>query len=158
MDSKKLVAGQQKKEAEEKLKNLTRSLVGGGVYVGAIISADQYDEEFVDVLLCAMRHGLDRKGAAGAIGVSWKTFQKWVADHPKFAEAAEVGDTLCQTFWQMKGINNLTYSPTGRQINSKIYQMFMQSNCGWGEQKEEAKKQMRVLAFELNEKPTHLNE
>lgn len=159
MDSKELVVGQQKKIAEDKLNDLSAIFSGTeGAYVGGIVPTEKYDDQFCEVLLTAMRHGLDRKGAAGAIGISYETFEIWEKRHPKFAEAAKVGDSLCQTFWQLQGIKNLTYSPTGRQINSKLYQLFMQSICGWGEQKEEAKKQMRVLAFELNSQPTHLDE
>ena len=154
----KLVSGQQKKQVEAKLKDLHSTFLSGpsGAYVGEIIPADQYDDKFCDVLLTAMRHGLDRKGAAGAIGISFETFKKWVADHPSFRAAAEVGDAQCQLFWQTQGIKNLTYSPTGRQMNSKIYQLFMQANCGWSDAaKEEAKKKVRVLAFELNQEPDH---
>ena len=146
---------------EDKLKDLHASFDGTiGAYVGGIVPADQYDDSFCEVLLTAMRHGLDRKGAAGAIGISYKTFERWLADYPKFAEAAEVGDTLCQTFWQMQGIKNLTFSPTGRQINSKLYQLFMQNLCGWGDQKSEDKSKARgVLAFTLTaEPPAHVKD
>ena len=150
----KLVEGQQKKQVEDKLRGIHAQFDDvSGVYVGDIISADQYDKEFCQVLLTAMRHGLDRKGAAGAIGISYETFELWVKNYPEFAEAAKVGDSLSQLFWQKQGIKNLTYSPTGKQINSKLYTLFMQSRFGWGEQKEESKKQLRVLAFELNQKP-----
>ena len=150
----KLVEGQQKKQLEEKLTDLRANFDGAEcIYSSSIISADQYHKDFCEVLLSAMRHGLDRKGAAGAIGISYETFELWIKKYPEFAEAAKVGDSLSQLFWQKQGIKNLTYSPTGKQINSKLYTLFMQSRFGWGEQKEETKKQLRVLAFELNQKP-----
>ena len=157
----KLVAGQEKKEANKRLENLKAEMNTGGVFcddTGAIIAASQYDQKFCEILLTAMQHGLDRKGAAGAIGISFETFEKWEADHPEFAEAAKVGESLSQLFWQKQGIKNLTYSPTGKQINSKLYSIFAKERLGWGEAKEDTKKQVRVLAFELNQKPTHLDE
>ena len=152
----KLVEGQQKKVLEDKLRDLKLAFGDGGVtgaYSVDIIPADQYDKAFISVLITAMRHGLDRKGAAGAIGISYATFEDWVKKYPEFAAAAEVGDSLSQLFWQQQGIKNLTYSPTGRQINSKLYALFMQARFGWGEPKEESKKQLRALAFELVEQP-----
>lgn len=152
----KLVAGQQKKQIKDKIDEIEINFSGVDVPVGyGIISADQYDPGYCEVLIAAMRCGLDRKGAAGAIGVSFETFEKWEAEYPQFAEAAKVGDSLHNLFWQQQGIKGLVFSPTGKQLNSKVYGLNMAARFGWGNAKEEDKKQLRVLAFELGQKPQY---
>ena len=155
----KLVSGQQKKIIDDKLETLDADF--GAIdtpYFDGIIGAGQYDPGFCKVLIAAMRRGLDRKGAAGAIGISYATFEKWEADYPEFAEAAKVGDSLMALFWQQQGIKGLVFSPTGKQLNSKVYALNMAAHFGWGEAKGEDKKQLRVLAFELGQKPNYEQE
>lgn len=121
----------------------------------AIFTEADFDPDFCRLVVDAMRHGLSKKAAAGAIGISYEVFEKWRDKYPKFDEAVKVGETLNATFWEKQGIKNLIFVPTGKQINSKVYQMNMQARFGWGESKEEAKKQTRLLAFEINEPSKH---
>ena len=154
MGTPKLIEGQLKKQIDAKMDDVNASLSDPHIaHFGGIIGPDQYDPEFCKVLIAAMRQGLDRKGAAGAIGISWETFEKWIDWHPEFAEAAKLGDSMSLYFWQVKGIQNLTYTPTGKQINSKLYQLNMAARFGWGKMDEESKKSGRALAFELTYKP-----
>ena len=99
-----------------------------------------------------MARGFDKQAAAGSIGITMATFDKWVAEHKQFAKAVEVGENRCALFWQKASIENLTYQPTGKQINSKLYALNMAQRFGWGEVKEEGSKQMRLLAFESGER------
>ena len=148
-----LPVGNKKKQIEEKkrsaLKDMSAIEPAGSM---TIFNAKDYEPEMCGLLLDAMSRGFDRKAAAGSIGVSMDTFNKWLSDHKDFAHAAEVGDNRCALFWQKASIENLTYQPTGRQINSKLYALNMAARFGWGEVKDETSKQMRVLAFEMAEK------
>lgn len=149
-----MVKGQQKKLVDERLSDLSREFEGNDrVWTWSIVRADQYDPEYCKIVIEAMRNGFDKKGAAGSIGISWATFELWEDKYPEFKEAAAVGESLHAAFWQKQGIKNLTFTPTGKQINSKVYGVNMAARFGWGDSKQvDDKKQKRDLAFELVER------
>ena len=153
----KLAVGQDKNLVSAKLREVCDDFSGvdcappfSGIY-----SAAEYQPGFCEVVVCAMSQGLDRKGAAGAIGCDFETFEKWEAEHPAFAKAVAIGESKAQYFWQKQSIKHLVFSPTGKQINSKVLALNMQARYGWGEPKEETKQRMRVLAFELDKAPKY---
>lgn len=124
----------------------------------AIYNAEDYQPEFCRLVVAAMSRGFDERATAGAIGVTWATFEKWQADHPKFAESVDVGKNLNHLFWQKLAIKNMVFRPTGKQLNTKAYGINVAARFGWGAEKEDEKKQTRVLAFELNEPPSYKKE
>ena len=154
-----LAKGQQKIQVGKKIRELYLDFDGvdsAPTYDSAIYSESDYQPDFCEMVICAMANGLDRQGAAGAIGCSFDTFEKWEADHKDFAKAVQIGEAKAAYFWQKQSIKHLVYSPTGKQVNSKILSLNMQARYGWGEPKEPQKKQMRMIAFELNEPPPKL--
>lgn len=155
-----LPISKQKKRAENKIDTLFRDMndIDDVCHDLDIVRAEDYEPDLCKVVLYAMAKGLDRDGAAGALCVSKQTFEDWEHKYPDFKKAIEVGQSLNSLYWQKQGIKNLVYTPTGKQINSKVYAMNMAARFGWGEVKEEKKREVGVLAFTVRDRPNYQKE
>ncbi len=63
----------------------------------------KYNPSACSTIIDLGKRGRSRTQMAAALGISRRTFDRWTQDHPEFAEAFELADTLSEAFWEEIG-------------------------------------------------------
>ena len=65
----------------------------------------KYDPAYCEAVIQHMAEGASLTSFAASIDVSRATINVWMAEHPEFLEAANVGKARCAAWWEKAGRN-----------------------------------------------------
>lgn len=60
----------------------------------------KYQDAYCNEVISHMAEGASLTSFAGEIGVARSTINEWIAQHPEFSEAVNVGKAKCASWWE----------------------------------------------------------
>lgn len=96
-------------------------------------SINTYEYKYCRQVIEYMRTGKPLVAFAASILKSMKTLKAWRSMHPEFNLACEIGETLCESFWDREVREQAIGEKRG---NSKALLAYMQNHFRWATKQE----------------------
>ena len=110
---------------------------GGPVGRPRKIKPAKYRDNYPAKLIEHMRDGNPFASFGAEVGCSKQTLYNWMAAHPEFAEAREIGRSLALKWWIDAGKANLVV-PKSHVFNQAVWIFTMRNMFNWTDKVEES--------------------
>jgi len=93
------------------------------------VSKTSYKPEMCEKMLPFFAQGMDVPEVAKELGISKRSFYRYIEQHEEFAQAYEDGKAMSEAWWHKQG--RLAVSDPEHKINATIWIFAMKNKFGW---------------------------
>ncbi len=93
----------------------------------------KYKPEFCERLIDYMSEGLSFDSFGAEVNASRPTLYAWTNEYPEFAQAKQMGEVMCQQWWEKAGIKGML---SGKEFNAVTWIFNMKNRFKWQDRHE----------------------